>query len=139
MFLQHQGFSCFTPLSGASKGPRDAASKIVPAYNSATNPSTNQSEDCLTLNIWTKPQTGEAKKAVMVWIHGGEFFSGMSYQVNSSWRSGNNTTYNVGSSSVPWYDGQTFADEQDVIVVTLKYGNRWQLIHYRSSTNSLFL
>ena len=29
------------------------------------------SEDCLTLNVWTKPQTGEAKKAVMVWIYGG--------------------------------------------------------------------
>jgi carboxylesterase type B len=25
-----------------------------------------QSEDCLYLNIWTKPQTGEKKKAVMV-------------------------------------------------------------------------
>ena len=29
------------------------------------------SEDCLTLNVWTQPQTGEAKKAVMVWIYGG--------------------------------------------------------------------
>lgn len=24
------------------------------------------SEDCLTLNVWTKPQRGEAKKAVMI-------------------------------------------------------------------------
>lgn len=30
----------------------------------AVNPP--QSEDCLTLNVWTKPQAGEAKKAVMV-------------------------------------------------------------------------
>ena len=29
------------------------------------------SEDCLTLNIWSKPQKGEKKKAVLVWIHGG--------------------------------------------------------------------
>jgi carboxylesterase type B len=29
------------------------------------------SEDCLTLNVWTKPQTGEKKKAVLLWIHGG--------------------------------------------------------------------
>ena len=29
------------------------------------------SEDCLSLNIWTKPQSGEKKKAVMVWLHGG--------------------------------------------------------------------
>jgi Carboxylesterase family len=28
-------------------------------------------EDCLTLNVWTKPQIGEQKKAVMVWIYGG--------------------------------------------------------------------
>ena len=29
------------------------------------------SEDCLTLNIWTKPQTGEKAKAVLFWIYGG--------------------------------------------------------------------
>jgi hypothetical protein len=28
-------------------------------------------EDCLYLNIWSKPQTGEKKKAVMIWIYGG--------------------------------------------------------------------
>ncbi|KAJ5400936.1 hypothetical protein N7465_011425 [Penicillium sp. CMV-2018d] len=33
------------------------------------------SEDCLTLNIWTKPQTGEAKKAVLVWVYGGGYVS----------------------------------------------------------------
>ena len=35
-------------------------------------------EDCLTLNIWTKPQSGEKKKAVMIWIYGGGFNSGNS-------------------------------------------------------------
>jgi carboxylesterase type B len=35
-------------------------------------------EDCLTLNVWTKPQSGESKKAVMVWIYGGGFGSGNS-------------------------------------------------------------
>jgi hypothetical protein len=28
-------------------------------------------ERCLTVNIWTKPQVGEQKKAVLFWIHGG--------------------------------------------------------------------
>jgi hypothetical protein len=28
-------------------------------------------EDCLGLNIWTKPQTGEKSKAVLMWIYGG--------------------------------------------------------------------
>lgn len=34
------------------------------------------SEDCLTLNVWTKPQVGERKRAVLVWIHGGSFVTG---------------------------------------------------------------
>jgi len=38
---------------------------------------TGLSEDCLTLNIWTKPQTGESKKAVLMFIYGGAFVSGM--------------------------------------------------------------
>lgn len=29
------------------------------------------SEDCLTINVWSKPQTGEKAKAVMIWIYGG--------------------------------------------------------------------
>jgi carboxylesterase type B len=28
-------------------------------------------EDCLAINIWTKPQQGEPKKAVLFYIHGG--------------------------------------------------------------------
>lgn len=28
-------------------------------------------EDCLTLNVWTKPQVGEKAKAVLFFIHGG--------------------------------------------------------------------
>ncbi|KAL1296499.1 hypothetical protein AAFC00_000011 [Neodothiora populina] len=58
-------------------------------------------EDCLYLNIWTKPQTGEAKKAVMVWFYGGAFKAG-------------------GSNSAV-YNGQYFADLHDVIVVTFNY------------------
>lgn len=26
-------------------------------------------EDCLAVNVWTKPQAGEPSKAVLVWIH----------------------------------------------------------------------
>lgn len=44
-----------------------AAGKVVLEEFDGTIP---QDEDCLTLNVWTKPQTGEVKKAVMVWILG---------------------------------------------------------------------
>ncbi|KAI4154657.1 MAG: hypothetical protein LQ340_001544 [Diploschistes diacapsis] len=59
------------------------------------------SEDCLTLNVWTKPQTGDAKKAVMVWIYGGGFQSG--------------------STNTFLYNGQVLANYADVVVVTINY------------------
>jgi len=58
------------------------------------------SEDCLTLNIWTKPQAGEKEKAVLVWLYGGG--------------------YNTGSSSDPTFDGQFIVEEEDVILVSFK-------------------
>jgi acetyl esterase/lipase len=67
---------------------------------SITNPGIPISEDCLTLNVWTKPQTGEKRKAVLVFVHGGSFVSG--------------------SSAVPAYSGQFFADSEDVVLVTIK-------------------
>ena len=30
-----------------------------------------QSEDCLTLNVWTKRTRSQQKKGVLLWIHGG--------------------------------------------------------------------
>ncbi|KAM0547783.1 hypothetical protein ACHAPJ_010244 [Fusarium lateritium] len=60
-----------------------------------------QSEDCLTLNLWTKPQVGERKKAILVWIHGG--------------------AYSYGSSRTPNYNGEYIADQEDVILISLNY------------------
>ncbi|KAH6678834.1 carboxylesterase [Plectosphaerella plurivora] len=58
-------------------------------------------EDCLALNVWTKPQSGEGKKAVLVWIYGGSFTGG-----SSTW---------------PLYNGAQLADEHDVVVVSINY------------------
>jgi carboxylesterase type B len=58
------------------------------------------SEDCLTLNVWTKPQTGEPFKAVLVWIYGGSFATG--------------------SSAETGYNGQFIADLEDVVLVSFK-------------------
>jgi para-nitrobenzyl esterase len=57
-----------------------------------------QSEDCLTLNVWTPGAAGKAP--VMVWIHGGG--------------------HRVGSGSVPLYNGTALA-RQGVVVVTINY------------------
>lgn len=59
------------------------------------------SEDCLNLNIWTKPQTGDKAKAVLLWLYGGGFA--------------------LGSAKTLLYDGSTLADEEDVVVVTIDY------------------
>ncbi|KAI1842347.1 hypothetical protein JX266_011515 [Neoarthrinium moseri] len=64
-------------------------------------PNAPQNEDCLTLNIWTQPQNGEASKAVLIWIHGG--------------------SYAAGSSSEVWFNGQSMAGEQDVVLVSINY------------------
>jgi para-nitrobenzyl esterase len=59
-----------------------------------------QSEDCLTLNIWT-PAADSAKRPVLVWIHGGAFASG--------------------AGSLPWYSGERFAANGDLVVVSINY------------------
>jgi hypothetical protein len=56
------------------------------------------SEDCLALNIWTKP--GSTGKAVLVWIYGGAF--------------------GAGDTAALYYNGARFAAEQDVVVASIK-------------------
>lgn len=62
-----------------------------------------QSEDCLSLNIWTPGDEGSQTKkyAVMVFIHGGSF--------------------NSGAGSYPLYDGSYLAANKEVIVVSFNY------------------
>ena len=59
-----------------------------------------QSEDCLTLNVWTPALDGK-RRPVMVWIHGGGF--------------------TIGSGSQPIYDGSVLARRGDVVLVTVNY------------------
>ncbi|MGA7869291.1 MAG: carboxylesterase family protein, partial [Candidatus Binatus sp.] len=59
-----------------------------------------QSEDCLSLNVWT-PALGGKRRPVMVWIHGGAF--------------------TIGSGSQALYDGSVLARRGDVVVVTVNY------------------
>jgi len=63
--------------------------------------SANMGEDCLTLNIWTPGLRDEAKRPVMVSLHGGGFA--------------------IGSSAEPGYNGDTLARFADVVVVTVNH------------------
>lgn len=57
-------------------------------------------EDCLTLNVCT-PAADDARRPVMVWIHGG--------------------AYRNGTGATPWYDGTSFARNGDIVVVSINY------------------
>src|SRR6202790_2539828 len=59
-----------------------------------------QSEDCLTLNVWTPALDGK-RRPVMVWIHGGGF--------------------TIGASSQGLYDGAVLARRGAVVIVTVNY------------------
>ena len=58
-----------------------------------------QSEDCLTLNVWTPGLDG--RRPVMVWIHGGGF--------------------TIGSGAQGIYEAATLAAHGDLVVVTVNY------------------
>ncbi|MXO73046.1 carboxylesterase/lipase family protein [Alteraurantiacibacter buctensis] len=60
-----------------------------------------QSENCLNLNVWT-PATDGAARPVMVWFHGGGFFSGSSIEL-------------------PVYDGMRLSQMGDVVVVSVNH------------------
>ena len=59
-----------------------------------------QSQDCLYLNIWT-PRSDNARRPVLVWIHGGAFI--------------------LGSGSTSLYKGGRLSKRSDVVVVTINY------------------
>jgi len=59
-----------------------------------------QSEDCLSLNVWTPNTTSSAKLPVMVWIYGGAFVNG--------------------GSAMQFYDGTDLA-KRGVVIVSFNY------------------
>ncbi|WP_082215328.1 carboxylesterase/lipase family protein [Dyadobacter psychrophilus] len=59
-------------------------------------------EQCLTLNIWSKSTDSNAKKPVMVWLHGGGFANGSAIEF-------------------PSQDGENLARNGDVVLVSLNH------------------
>jgi cholinesterase len=88
-------------LTATAWGPSCPQSAPPEAKGGAGPGGDNMSEDCLHLNIWTKPQTGEKSKAVLVSIYGGGF--------------------NIGSSKTPSLIGSSLANREDVVVVSMNY------------------
>lgn len=61
-----------------------------------------QDEDCLTVNVWTPAHRSATNRPVLVWLHGGGFFGGSSFEF-------------------PSYDGRNLADHGDVVVVSVNH------------------
>ncbi len=60
------------------------------------------SEDCLSLNVWTQGLGDGKKRPVMVWIHGGGFQNGSSFELAC-------------------YDGENLCKRGDVVVVSVNH------------------
>ncbi|WP_219462085.1 carboxylesterase family protein [Nonomuraea rhizosphaerae] len=60
-----------------------------------------QSEDCLSLNVWTPVEPSSVPRPVLVFFHGGG--------------------YGTGSGGLEWYDGAALAERGDLVVVTANY------------------
>jgi para-nitrobenzyl esterase len=86
----------------AGRSPQAAANPQRPELATVWGPidTLPVGEDCLTLHVWT-PGRDNAKRPVMVWLHGGAF----------SW----------GSANSPRYDGTRLAQRNDVVVVAVNH------------------
>jgi para-nitrobenzyl esterase len=80
----------------APQGPHTEIPEVA-----ATIPPQGITEDCLRLNVWTTTLNSNAKRPVMVWLHGGGFASG----------SGSYTIYN----------GANMARQHDVVMLTINH------------------
>ncbi len=81
-------------------GPASHQNPVILDALSAFDVEEPQSEDCLYLNVWT-PGADDARRPVLVWIHGGAFV--------------------IGSGAQSIYDGSSLARRGDSVVVTINY------------------
>src|SRR5262249_6882377 len=80
----------------APQGPHTEIPEVA-----ATIPQTGISEDCLRLNVWTTTLDRNAKRPVMVWLHGGGFASG-------------NGSYTI-------YNGANMARQHDLVMLSVNH------------------
>jgi para-nitrobenzyl esterase len=86
----------------AGRSPQAAAAPQRPELATVWGPvdTLPVGEDCLTLHVWT-PALDNAKRPVMVWLHGGAF--------------------SYGSANSPRYDASNLARRNDVVVVAINH------------------
>jgi para-nitrobenzyl esterase len=86
----------------AGRSPQAAAAAQRPELATVWGPvdTLPVGEDCLTLHVWT-PGLDDAKRPVMVWLHGGAF--------------------SYGSANSPRYDSTNLARRNDVVVVAVNH------------------
>jgi len=89
-------------LAYAGRSPQAAAAPQRPELATVWGPidTLPVGEDCLTLHVWT-PGLDNAKRPVMVWLHGGAF--------------------SYGSANSPRYDSTNLAQRNDVVVVAVNH------------------
>lgn len=74
--------------------------QVIPEFESMDR-NEPMSEDCLMLNVWTPGPQAQARRPVMVWLHGGG--------------------YNSGSGGFICYDGAELARKHDVVAITVNH------------------
>ncbi|MFG2224870.1 carboxylesterase family protein [Streptomyces sp. NPDC048644] len=86
----------------AADGPRGTVPVQLPSPVGALmgDPETEQTEACLTVNVWT-PGPGGGKRPVLVWLPGGSFLTG--------------------GADLPRYDGAELAAQENLVVVLVNY------------------
>ncbi len=89
------------PVPRGAWGGTFNATRLGPACPQNTDIIFPQSEDCLSVNVWTPADASASPRAVMVFIYGGAFI--------------------YGSNANPRYDGAYTAAYGDVVVVNMNY------------------
>lgn len=98
------GPDCFQTKGGIASYETELSRALTPAGGLPDGSAVSRdlgSEDCLVLNVWTPGLKDGAKRPIMVWLHGGGYFSG--------------------SGSKPTNDGTALARRGDVVVVTVNH------------------
>nr|POF02479.1 cholinesterase [Quercus suber] len=95
------GFMCPQPSSAIRYGTLNLTDNVVDILNGLGALPNEQSEDCLTINVWTKSPGIGRNRPVMLWTHGGGFLTG--------------------GSALPVYTGQKWAEDEDVVFMSFNY------------------